>query len=232
MIQVGLGRYTWQTLNIKYFCESCQKLLKNLDAIVSQINYMGTDIKTKVAIMEAYCFFSFSKDKDKDEVAPAQIILKTARSKKQKSETPDDIDNEEMSRKKSVRIQEREDAMKSCLEYFKSLELERYKKTNEVQKLYDSIGPAMIKLESLILGTFTGESEKMNHYYIYWEKELFGALVRFSTRNLENFSNKLMEDEAMFEVDAVLAAPEIVMKPAAHEVYNIMIHSVKDFLER
>jgi dynein heavy chain len=90
----------------------------------------------------------------------------------------------------------------------------------------------MIKLESLILGTFTGESEKMNHYYIYWEKELFAALVRFSTKNLEDFSKKLMEDEPMFEVDAVLAAPEIDMKPAAHEVYNIMIHSVKDFLER
>lgn len=36
----------------------------------------------------------------------------------------------------------------------------------------------------------------------------------------------------MFQVDAILSAPEIVMKPTETEVYNIVIHSVKDFLER
>lgn len=41
-----------------------------------------------------------------------------------------------------------------------------------------------------------------------------------------------MQSEVMFEVDAVLAAPEIIMKPTANEIYNIMVHSMKDFLER
>lgn len=36
----------------------------------------------------------------------------------------------------------------------------------------------------------------------------------------------------MFQVDAVLAAPEIQLKPTASECHNIIIHSVKDFLER
>lgn len=36
----------------------------------------------------------------------------------------------------------------------------------------------------------------------------------------------------MFQVDAVLTAPDIHLKPPASECHNIIIHSVKDFLER
>lgn len=36
----------------------------------------------------------------------------------------------------------------------------------------------------------------------------------------------------MFQVDAVLTAPDIQLKPTASECHNIIIHSVKDFLER
>lgn len=36
----------------------------------------------------------------------------------------------------------------------------------------------------------------------------------------------------MFQVDAILASPEIIMRPTAAEIYNIIINSVKDFLER
>lgn len=232
-VQAGLGRYTWQTLNIKCFCESCEKLLKSLSAIVLQIGIMGSDIRGKVNKLESYSLFEKEKDSTgkglgDDTVMP--VILKSSKLGKS-SETPDDLDNARM-RKKSVRIVDRDEKIKPCLEYFKSLELERNDKTNRIQKLYDSIGPTMIKLESLILGSFTGESEKMSYYYTHWEKELFSALMRFTTRNLNDFSSKLMQNEVMFEVDAVLAAPEIIMKPTANEIYNIMVHSVKDFLER
>ncbi len=36
----------------------------------------------------------------------------------------------------------------------------------------------------------------------------------------------------MFQVDAVITAPDIQLKPTASECHNIIIHSVKDFLER
>lgn len=237
-IQAGLGRYTWQTLNIKTFCESCERLLKNLSAIVMQIGIMAKDIHQTVGELESHSLFVSeieSKKSVRDTKAP--ILLKSSKRDGKMSETPDDLDdidtNHEIAvRKKSVRITERDLSVKPCLEYFRNLELERNVKASKLQKLYDSIGPTMIKLESLILGTFTGESDKMSHYYNYWEKELFSSLVRFTTRNLQNFSDKLMQNETMFEVDAVLAAPEITMKPSANEIYNIMVHSVKDFLER
>ncbi|KAG5670791.1 hypothetical protein PVAND_001030 [Polypedilum vanderplanki] len=235
-IQAGLGRYTWQTLNIKTFCESCERLLKNLSAIVMQINRMAKNIHGKVSELESFSLFVIDKHEQKSSVSNLRppIILKSSKLDGKMSETPDDLEEIEAigERKKSVRITERDLSVKSCLEYFSSLELERNEKTSKLQRLYDSIGPTMIKLESLILGTFTGESDKMNHYYTYWEREMFSALVRFTTRNLQNFSEKLMHNDVMFEVDAVLAAPEITMKPSANEIYNIMVHSVKDFLER
>ncbi|CRL07346.1 CLUMA_CG020322, isoform A [Clunio marinus] len=236
-IQAGLGRYTWQTLNIQHFCEKCEKLLKSLSAIVVQIGIMGKKIRSKVNNVESFSLFSndMSVAKKKglsDEKLP--LTLNNCSSKLGKSsETPDDdLNNFEKRRKKSVRIVESDDSIKPCLEFFKSLELDRNDKTNKLQKLYNSIGPSMIKLESLILGSFTGESEKMSFYYIYWEKELFSTLMRFTLRNLQEFCDKLKCSNVIFEVDAVLAAPEIIMKPTANEIYNIMVHSVKDFLER
>lgn len=209
--------------------------MKSLSAIVVQIGIMGRDIRAKVNKLESYSLFEREKDltvKELSDETTMPVILKSSKLGKS-SETPDDLDNAAVKpRKKSVRIVDRDDNIKPCLEYFKNLELERNDKTNRIQKLYDSIGPIMIKLESLILGSFTGESDKMSYYYTHWEKEMFSALMRFTTRNLQDFSDKLMHSDVVFEVDAVLAAPEIIMKPTANEIYNIMVHSVKDFLER
>lgn len=233
-IQAGLGRYTWQTLNIKEFCESCEQLLKSLSAIVGQIGIMGTDIRTKVNKLESYSLFDSKRDsaKEPNGAALKPVILKTSKLGKF-SETPDGLDETSIKpKKKNIRINERDDNVKPCVEYFKHLEHERNHKSKEIQRFYDSIGPIMIKLESLILGSFTGESDKMSFYYTHWEKEMFSALMRFTTRNLQDFSDKLMSNEVLFEVDAVLTAPEINMKPSVNEIYNILVHSVKDFLER
>lgn len=199
-----------------------------------QIGMMAKDIRSKVTELESYSLFVIEKSRKKFADVVQPVILKSRAFRDGKtSETPDDLDaNIPMTRKKSVRITERDLSVKPCLEFFLYLETERNEKTNRLLKLYDSIGPTMIKLESLILGTFTGESEKMNFYYTYWEKEMFAALVRFTTKNLLEFTEKLMKHEVLFEVDAVLAAPEITMKPSANEIYNIMVHSLKDFLER
>lgn len=209
---------------------------------------MAKDIHAKVAELESYSLFVIDKNKVhrkkaiSDATNPQPVILKSSSTSRvaavvdgKVSETPDDLDDIDMStntRRKSVRITERDLSVKPCLEYFRSLELERNEKTNRLQKLYDSIGPTMIKLESLILGTFSGESDKMSQYYTDWEKQMFYALVSFTTRNLNEFNDKLKNCDVFFEVDAILAAPEITMKPSANEIYNIMVHSLKDFLER
>lgn len=42
----------------------------------------------------------------------------------------------------------------------------------------------------------------------------------------------LTNNVPIFQVDAILSVPDITMRPSAAEIYNIIIHSVKDFLER
>lgn len=64
-------------------------------------------------------------------------------------------------------------------EYFHLIDRQRQQKVRKIKELLESIGPILIKLESLILGTFTGESPKMKLCYAYWEKELFGTLIRY-----------------------------------------------------
>lgn len=49
-----------------------------------------------------------------------------------------------------------------------------------VQK-YLSIGPLLIKMESLVAGTNTGKSKMLKEYYAYWEKRIFVALNSVSS---------------------------------------------------
>lgn len=53
---------------------------------------------------------------------------------------------------------------------------------------------------------------------------------------MENFCKTLRindnNSEPLFEIDAILSSNEILMRPTPSEIYNIIIHSAKDFLER
>uniref|UniRef100_A0A182NRZ8 AAA+ ATPase domain-containing protein n=1 Tax=Anopheles dirus TaxID=7168 RepID=A0A182NRZ8_9DIPT len=133
-------------------------------------------------------------------------------------------------RPKKVSIKEADDSVKPCRDYFDTLEKDRNAKTIKLLQLYDSIGPILIKLESLVLGTFTGECPEMKYYYNHWEKQVFGCFTRFAAKNLEKFMNHLVNSQPLFEVDAVLTVPEILMRPSSTDAYSIMISSVKDFL--
>ena len=55
-----------------------------------------------------------------------------------------------------------------------------------VQK-YRSIGPLLIKMESLVANTNTGKSKALKEYYAYWEKRVFYALNYVSVMFVCNF---------------------------------------------
>lgn len=58
-------------------------------------------------------------------------------------------------------------------------------------------------------------------------------ICRLTTKNLDEFGKALDGDDTqLFHVDAMLSVPEIVLRPNGTEIYNIVIRSVKDFLER
>ncbi|KOB71863.1 putative ciliary dynein heavy chain [Operophtera brumata] len=63
-----------------------------------------------------------------------------------------------------------------CKTYFVEVENERLERTAQVSRIYDRIGPILMKLEYLILGTSTGKSVVMTTYYNYWEKKIFKCI--------------------------------------------------------
>lgn len=205
---------------------------------MAQIGYISRDIQGIINRIQSYNLFELSLNSDLSESDHESLpfALKTARQRARRASGNDhhvqtkgfesiQIDIPSTSSKKSSEVL-------PCREYIEQLDHSRNEKTCELVKEYDSIGPTLIKLESLILGTVTGESEKMIQYYTFWEKEAFSCLTKFVVKNLEDFAIALKGDKVIFQVDADLSAPEIILRPIASEIYNIIIHSVKDFIDR
>ncbi|CAK1584360.1 unnamed protein product [Parnassius mnemosyne] len=119
-----------------------------------------------------------------------------------------------------------------CKTYFVEVENERMSRISTLSRLYDRIGPILMKLEYLILGTSTGKSNVMAAYYTFWEKNIFKSLIKLTLENMEQFQQTLSENYALFQVDAVLVPPDIAMRPTSSEVCNIMGYDIKHFLNR
>jgi dynein heavy chain len=54
----------------------------------------------------------------------------------------------------------------------------RTQNLNKFLKMYKGLGPLLIKLESSVLQTSTGQSPVMKFYFEFWEKEMFTTLIR------------------------------------------------------
>lgn len=61
--------------------------------------------------------------------------------------------------------------------YFSDIYANKKCQQKIINNLIESIGANLIKLESSILGTHTGQSSHMKLYYIYWEKKLLKSLI-------------------------------------------------------
>lgn len=124
------------------------------------------------------------------------------------------------------------DVIVSCNEYFAALDAARNHRMTDLKRRYESIGPLLIKLECLVLGTATGESFKMRLFYQQLEGATYAGLLRLVRNNLNAFIHALDDDEPLFQVDAQLMLPDILLRPTPNEIYDIIFQSVKDFLNR
>lgn len=119
-----------------------------------------------------------------------------------------------------------------CKMFFSEMDLKRAESVRQMMKLYGDLGPVLMKLEGLVLQTSTGRAPVMAHSYQCWESRTFSTFVQFVLRNLMDFEHFLVGNTAYFQVDTLLAVPDVSMRPTTTEVHNIIIHSIRDFLER
>lgn len=119
-----------------------------------------------------------------------------------------------------------------CKEFFNTMYDARTEAIANLLKVYESFGPIMIKLEYLVLNTNTGNSPEMYSYYTFWETEIYRALTTMTIKNIEMFASKFENKELLFQVDALVVTPEILLRPTASEIYNIIIRNSHDFFDR
>ena len=61
-------------------------------------------------------------------------------------------------------------------EFFDFINRHRINTVDSIVQKHKSVGPLLIKMESLVAGTNTGKSKILKEYYAYWEKKIWGAL--------------------------------------------------------
>ncbi|XP_022902554.2 dynein axonemal heavy chain 10 [Onthophagus taurus] len=116
--------------------------------------------------------------------------------------------------------------------FFNTLDKYRTEKVCQMSKVYDTLGPILMKLESLVLNSCTGASPYMRLYYSDWENKIYKAFIKMTINNLELFNAEFYNKKLMFQVDAVVSATEIYLKPTPQEIYNMILRSIKDFLNK
>uniref|UniRef100_A0A8C9TU55 Dynein axonemal heavy chain 10 n=1 Tax=Scleropages formosus TaxID=113540 RepID=A0A8C9TU55_SCLFO len=116
-------------------------------------------------------------------------------------------------------------------EFCKLMEQERAKDINLLSRKYSTIGPLLIKMESLIMQTSSGKAKRMAPYYSYWECKIFDSLMRMVLRNIQNFNSALMGNVPLFQIETILSAPEIMLHPKNSEVYKLIMLCVRDSVE-
>lgn len=119
-----------------------------------------------------------------------------------------------------------------CKQFFNEVGTTRTELVCQMVRLYEMIGPILMKLESIVTQSSTGKAPYMELYYSYWEKKVFKALIRMVLNNLEKFGRYFTDSILLFEIDATLVLPELQMKPSATDTFNIILKDAKDFLSR
>lgn len=210
-------------------------ILRKLKSTVYQINYIRKDIVNRIQKIQTFDLFQiYDKQVGKCEQG-------TSKPKVLKSKHDDGIEKPTEETPKSgeasvVQFEDKdefdEEDVLECKEYFQKLEEYRNKKCAKIRKYYDSLGNILVKLESLVLGTYSGRSETMREYYVFWEYEIFKSILEYIYKNIEKYLKSFTENKPLFEVDAILLFPDIALRPSAAEVYNTMVQSGRDFFER
>ncbi|KAJ8924399.1 hypothetical protein NQ315_007195, partial [Exocentrus adspersus] len=120
----------------------------------------------------------------------------------------------------------------NCKDFFYGITYNRTEKMSKLMKEYESFGPILIKLEVMVLNTNTGKAPSMVPYYSFWETEIYKAFIQMVLRNFGTLISQIDKKEVLFQVDAVVVVPEVVLRPTATEIYNIGIKCAKDFMNR
>ncbi|KAJ3224095.1 Dynein heavy chain 10, axonemal [Clydaea vesicula] len=137
-----------------------------------------------------------------------------------------------------------ENDIQDAFEFFDYINKNKMNILDGIVQKYRSIGPLLIKMESLVANTNTGKSPMLKEYYAYWEKRVFVALNHMVVANLQYLESLLVNKSSkkngkvkkgrqspLFRVSASLSAPEIIISPLAPEIYKMMVKLTRSIVD-
>ncbi|XP_064619187.1 dynein axonemal heavy chain 10-like isoform X2 [Lineus longissimus] len=138
------------------------------------------------------------------------------------------IENADLFKKPPPKIGE---DVPGCKEFYEYVERERAKDFETLARKYRAVGPLLTKMEGLVVHTNTGKSPKLHQYYSYWERRVFHSLTKLILNSLQQFNTSITGELPLFAVQTLLAAPDVVLHPAANEVYKLTLQCIRDCVE-
>ncbi|NWQ79383.1 DYH10 protein, partial [Columbina picui] len=123
------------------------------------------------------------------------------------------------------------DELPKVKEFFECLKCERAKDVANMVRKYTAIPQLLIKVEGRVAKTNSGKSPKLASYYAYWENRIYQVLTQLIVKNLQAFNAAILANVPLFQAEALLSAPDLILQPNASEIEKMTVQCVRDCVE-
>ncbi|CAM9556184.1 unnamed protein product [Bubo scandiacus] len=123
------------------------------------------------------------------------------------------------------------DELPKVKEFFEYIKCERAKDVAHMVRKYSAIPQLLIKVERRVANTNSGKSPNLTSYYAYWEKRIYQVLTQLIVKNLQAFNAAVLTNVPLFQTEAILSAPEIILQPNASEIDKMTVQCIQDCVE-
>ncbi|XP_040982062.1 LOW QUALITY PROTEIN: dynein heavy chain 10, axonemal [Aquila chrysaetos chrysaetos] len=123
------------------------------------------------------------------------------------------------------------DELPEAKEFFEYVKCERAKDVAHMVRKYSAIPQLLIKVEGRVANTNSGKSPKLTSYYAYWENRIYQVLTQLIVKNLQAFNAAVLANVPLFQTEAILSIPEIILQPNASEIDKMTVQCIRDCVE-
>ncbi|NWR55804.1 DYH10 protein, partial [Bucorvus abyssinicus] len=123
------------------------------------------------------------------------------------------------------------DELPKAKEFFDYIKRERTKDVAHMVRKYSAIPQLLMKVEGQVANTNSGKSPKLTAYYAYWENRIYQSLTQLIVKNLQAFNAAVLENVPLFQTEAILSVPEIILQPNASELDKMTAQCIQDCVE-
>ncbi|NXI51957.1 DYH10 protein, partial [Chloroceryle aenea] len=123
------------------------------------------------------------------------------------------------------------DELPKAKEFFEYVKCERAKDVAHLVRTYSAIPQLLGRVERRVANTNSGKSPKLTSYYSYWENRIYQVLTALVVKNLQAFNAAVLANVPLFQTEAILSVPEIILQPDASEIDKMIAQTIQDCVE-